>query len=216
LPRQVGFLTGQSGRSTGDVAPSGATYTDPVMRAAGLNVVLSVAGETALIVGGGEVALRRGRTLNAAGLRLRVVAPDVSAELSELADDIQRRPFEIADLDGARLVVACTSSAAVNDEVTRLAHERGLLVNHAGQAEVGSLRFPALLERGGLSVAISSGTELPMLAQALREKLSAALPDSLPLTDWSNQRDAALHLVGAERTAALEHLRADIRAGVGL
>ena len=212
-----------------DVAPCQATYTEGVTGAAmskrksntnrsngTLNVALSLVGETALIVGGGEVALRRARTLSAAGLRLRVVAPEVNAELAGLADEVARRPFGTADLDGARLVVACTSSAAVNDEVTRLARLLGTLVNHAGQAEAGSLRFPALLERGGVRVAISTGTELPMLAQALREKLGAALPDSLPVSDWSARRDAALHLVGAERDAALDHLRSDIRAGVGL
>ncbi|WP_293913667.1 bifunctional precorrin-2 dehydrogenase/sirohydrochlorin ferrochelatase [Deinococcus sp.] len=179
-------------------------------------MALNLAGETALIVGGGEVALRRATTLSAAGLRLRVVALDVNAALSELTGDIQRRPFETADLDGARLVVACTSSMALNDEVTRLARLRGLLVNHAGAAEAGTLRFPALIERGGLSVAISTGTELPMLAQALREKLGAALPESLPMNDWSAQRDAALQLAGSERAAALDHLRVQIRAGVGL
>ncbi len=199
-------------RSVGDVAPSNPAYTAPVNLAAMLNLE----GETALIVGGGAVALRRAQTLTAAGLRVRVVAPEVLPELAGLDVDVIRRGFESSDVRGVRLVVACTDSKTVNDEVIRLGREAGALVNHAGQAELGNLRFPAVLERGGVTLAISTGTELPMLAQALRERLESVLPAHLPLTAWTNQRQAALSLGGQQREMALGELRAEIRGAVGL
>ncbi|AWN24610.1 siroheme synthase [Deinococcus irradiatisoli] len=177
---------------------------------------LNLSGEWALLVGGGAVALRRARTLRAAGLSVRVVAPDILAELAELASDCRHRAFEPHDLRGVRLVVACTGSAQVNDEVIRLARAEGLLANHSGNAEAGNLRFPAVVRRGGLTVTVTSDASLPLLAQAASEKILLALPDSLPLGEWTAQRDAALHLAGAARQAALAGLRRQIRAHLDL
>lgn len=181
-----------------------------------LAAILQLGGEAALIVGGGQVAVRRAATLLAAGLHVRVVAPETSPELLTLGCDCHQRAFLPSDLAGARVVVACTNAPAVNDEVTRLALAAGLLVNHAGEAGAGNLRFPAVLERGGVTVAISSGSELPLLAQALREKVALSLPAELPLSVWSAQRDAALSLGAQARQAAMNDLRAEIRAAVGL
>lgn len=192
--------------------PLKAAYTAPVNLAA----ILHLEGEAALIVGGGKVALRRAGTLLAAGLQVRVVAPEILPELLALDLDCRERALLPTDLEGARIVVACTSSSEVNDEVTRLALAAGALVNHAGEAGAGNLRFPAVLEQGGVTVAISTGSELPLLAQALREKVALSLPTELPLNVWAAQRDAALHLSGEARQAALGDLRVQIRRHVGL
>ena len=178
--------------------------------------MLNFSGQTALIVGAGPVALRRAQTLLAADMRVRVVAPQLVPELAALKVVCVERPFEAADLTGVRVVVACTNQPAVNDEVTRLALQAGLLVNHAGRAEAGNLRFPAVLERGGVMISLSSGAELPMLTQALREKIALGLPDTLPLSTWTAQREAALGLGAQARQAALSDLRAEIRRHVGL
>lgn len=172
--------------------------------------------EWGLLVGGGAVASRRAATLKAAGLRVRVTAPTILPALRAQADAVNERSFEEADLDGVRLVVACTDRPEVNDAVTALALRRGLLANHAGEAGRGNLRFPVTLEQGGLRLALSTGHELPMLAQALRERLAATLPQHLPLADWQARRDAALLNDAGAREAALTELRRDIRAAVGL
>ncbi|WP_241191257.1 precorrin-2 dehydrogenase/sirohydrochlorin ferrochelatase family protein [Deinococcus psychrotolerans] len=181
-----------------------------------LAAMLDLEGETALLVGGGTVALRRAATLLTAGLTVRVVAPELLPQLAALNIEIIQRPFEPGDLTGVRLVVACTDNADVNDEVTRLAKAAGLLINHVGRAEAGNLRFPAVLERGGVSVSISTGAELPMLAQALREKVALCLPAELPIPTWTSQRDAALLLNGEAKQVAIRDLRAQIRTAVGL
>ncbi len=162
-------------------------------------------------MGGGAVALRRARTLRAAGLDLCVVAPEILPELSVLAAESWKRSFVPADLGGARLVVVCTDNPQINDEVTRLARAAGLLVNHSGNAAAGNLRFPAVLERGGLTITVTSGAELPLLAQAAREKIALALPETFPLAEWTAQRQAALSLGKAAQHTALGQLRRQIR-----
>ncbi|ULH15309.1 bifunctional precorrin-2 dehydrogenase/sirohydrochlorin ferrochelatase [Deinococcus sp. KNUC1210] len=165
----------------------------------------------AVVVGGGVVAARRIGTLLHAGLRVTVIAPAISPGVRAQDVAVIERPYLETDLEGARLVLACTDNPDINDRVTADALKRGLLVGHAGNAALGNLRFPAVIGRGSVQIAVNTGRELPMLAQALTERLETALPDTLPLDAWMDRRSAALRLNGAERETALKHLRTDIR-----
>lgn len=187
-----------------------------MLRRVTLAAFLNLSGETAVVVGGGPVALRRARTLLGAGLRVRVVAPELHPDLAALPVGHHPRPYRPGDVAGARVVVAATDSAEVNGAVTAEAHAAGLLVNHAGDAARGNLRFPAVTRRGGVEVAFTTGRELPLLAQALAERIAGLLPAPEQVDAWAERREAALALAGAEREAALAALRADIRAAVGL
>lgn len=211
MPAEKSRPTPLSDRSVGDARPGPQGYATRVSLAA----FLDLRGEAALIVGGGAVALRRAATLLAAGLDVRVVAPAILPELAALPVRAERRPYAPADLSGARLVVAATDDAALNDAVAAQARAAGVLVNHAGEAGRGTLRFPAVAERAGVQVAVSTGRELPMLARALRESVQARLPDEAELRDWTARREAALTLAVTERAAALGALDADIRRAVG-
>ena len=181
-----------------------------------LAAFLNLSGEAAVVVGGGPVALRRARTLLGAGLRVRVVAPELHPDLAALPVGHDPRPYRPGDVAGARVVVAATDSAEVNGAVAAEARAAGALVNHAGDAAQGTLRFPAVTRRGGVEVALSTGRELPLLAQALAERIAGLLPAPEQVDAWAERREAALTLPGTEREAALAALRADIRAAVGL
>ncbi|GAA5534435.1 siroheme synthase [Deinococcus aluminii] len=187
-----------------------------MLRPMSLAAFLDLRGEAALVVGGGPVALRRTRTLLEAGLHVTVVAPDLHADFAALPVQVERRPYSPADTRGVRLVVAATDRAEVNDAVTADARAAGVLVNHAGDAARGTLRFPALARRGGVQVAVSSGRELPLLAQALVERVGALLPQEGTVDAWAARRERALTLAPAEQAHELAGLRADIRAALGL
>ena len=181
-----------------------------------LATFLDLRGDLAVVVGGGAVARRRVGTLLQAGLRVSVIAPTISPELQGQDVVCMERPYQSGDLAGAKVVLACTDDGRVNDRVVADAHALGLLVSHAGDAERGNLRFPASVERGELRVALTTGRELPMLAQALRERLEETLPADLPLGAWVARREQAVSLSGPERELALNTLRHDIRLAVGL
>lgn len=187
-----------------------------MLRPVSLAAFLDLQGQSALVVGGGAVALRRVRTLLEAGLRVTVVAPELHPDLVALPVRAERRPYHPEDLRGVRLVVAATDSAAVNDAVTFDAGAAGVLVNHAGDAARGTLRFPAVTRRGAVQVAVSTGRELPLLAQALGERVAALLPEGAVVNTWAGRRERALTLAPTERERELAGLRADIRAALGL
>ena len=96
-----------------------------------LPLFASVKGRAVLLVGGGEVALRKARLLLDAGARLTLVAPQLHPELAALAVDHRHHAaeFKPAHLDGQVLVIAATDDEAVNAAVARESEARGLWVN---------------------------------------------------------------------------------------
>ncbi|MCU1717050.1 siroheme synthase CysG [Pseudomonas sp. 5P_3.1_Bac2] len=134
-----------------------------------------------LLVGGGEVALRKGRLLADAGARLRVVAPQIQPELLELASqsgEVRLRDYQPEDLAGVVLVIAATDDALLNAQVSAQAQALGVPVNVVDAPALCSVIFPAIVDRSPLIVAVTSGGDAPVLARLLRAKLESWLPAS--------------------------------------
>jgi len=141
-------------------------------------VFLKLAGRRVLVVGGGRVAAGRVLPLLASGAAVTVVAPEARPELEALPVRLLRRGFEPADLDGAWLVVAA-ATPEVNRAVAAAAEPRSLFVNAVDEPENASVYSAAILRRGGLTVALSTGGRAPALAGLLREALEAAIPEDV-------------------------------------
>jgi uroporphyrin-III C-methyltransferase / precorrin-2 dehydrogenase / sirohydrochlorin ferrochelatase len=148
-----------------------------------LPVFLKLAGRSALVVGGGEVALRKAQWLLKAGARVTVIAPALNAELARCAQDGQvahtAAAFAPAHLDGAVAVVAATGERAVNAAVSAAAQERAIPVNVVDDAALSTFIFPAIIDRSPLIVAVSSAGHAPVLARRIREQIEALLPQRL-------------------------------------
>ncbi len=164
-------------------------------------VFLDLEGMRCLVVGGGAVALRKVRELLACGACILVVSPALCPELASLAEarslEWRPRPFREEDLDEARLVICATDDEEVNAHLARLARERGILVNVVDQPELGNFYVPAVVRRGPLTCAVSTGGTSPMLARRVKELLAEVLPQDLG--------DLA-GLLGELRTAVKERL----------
>jgi siroheme synthase-like protein len=143
-------------------------------------VFLKLEGRRVLVVGAGPVAAGKLRPLLDAGARVTVVAPDVVPEISALANEIEivRRPFDPSDVEGVWYVVAAAPSD-VNRAVARAAEARGLFVNAVDDMENASAYLGAIVQRAGVTLAISTDGEAPALAGLRREALQVVLPDDL-------------------------------------
>jgi precorrin-2 dehydrogenase/sirohydrochlorin ferrochelatase len=134
---------------------------------------------TALIVGGGKVAARKLRALREAGAGVRVVAPEVIPEIREQEASgtvtVRIGCYEAFDLEGIALAVAATDDAAVNRRVAAEAGQKGILVAVADQPEAGDCHFPAILRRGGLEIAVSTGGRCPALAAEVRDVIAGLI-----------------------------------------
>lgn len=133
-------------------------------------------GRPVLLVGGGEVALRKARLLAGAGAALRVVAPEVHDELRGLATETLRRGYQASDLDGVVLAVAATDDPALNAQVSTDAQARSIPVNVVDAPQLCTVIFPAIVDRSPLLVAVSSGGDAPVLARLIRARIETWIP----------------------------------------
>jgi uroporphyrin-III C-methyltransferase/precorrin-2 dehydrogenase/sirohydrochlorin ferrochelatase len=133
-----------------------------------------------LIVGGGEVALRKLDLLTRSGAKVTLVAPELLPEIGERAAagkvSAVLREFVPGDLDDARLVIVATSRRAVNRWIAALSEARGIPVNVVDDREASRFIVPALIDRDPVLVAICTGGTSPVLARRLRERLEALIP----------------------------------------
>lgn len=142
-----------------------------------VNLILT--GRRCLVVGGGAVAERKVESLLAAGAEVTVISPELTAKLSSWAAQGRTlhvaREYRFGDAAGYRLVLCATDSAAVNEQAAREARQSGALVNVADTPELCDFTLPARLQRGSLSVAVSTGGQSPALARELRNELARQL-----------------------------------------
>lgn len=137
-------------------------------------VNLLVAGRRCLVVGGGPVAARKAEGLLACGAAVLVVATVVGPEVRDLPGvSFDERPYERADLAGARLVVTATGVPEVDAAVSADAEAAGIWVNSADDPANCSFTLPAVVRRGPVVLTASTGGHSPALAVWLKDRLAA-------------------------------------------
>ena len=136
-----------------------------------------------LVVGGGDVALRKCRAFLKAEANVTLVAPDFCQELQSMAEQgevtLRQQKFIDSDLDNVMLVIAATDNDAVNEQVAAQAEARNLFVNVVDDQPKCGFIFPSIVDRNPITIAISSAGTAPVLARRLREKLETLIPQHI-------------------------------------
>lgn len=143
---------------------------------------LDIRDKACLVVGAGEVAVRKACLLKSCGARVTMVAPDLCAESALLVDRGEllhlRARFQAEHLRGMTLAIAATDDAAVNEEVSRTAMALHLPVNVVDNPQLCSFVVPSIVDRSPVVVAIGSGGKAPVLARMLRTRLEGMIPQT--------------------------------------
>lgn len=140
-------------------------------------VGLALEGRTCLVVGGGPLAARKAAGLVRAGAAVHVIAPDVSEEIAALATAVRRRAFEPGDCIGYRLVVSATGDEGVDAAVAADAEAAGAWINAVDRPALCSVVLPAVLRRGPITIAVSTGGASPTLAGWLRDRIAEVVTE---------------------------------------
>jgi precorrin-2 dehydrogenase / sirohydrochlorin ferrochelatase len=181
-------------------------------------IFLKLDGRPCLVVGAGSIAESKIRSLLISRAQVHVVAPRARPAVAAWAQAgllrWSARPFQRADLDGVFLVVAATAIDSVNDAVYRAAQTRRILCNAVDDPGRCDFYYPAVVRRGDLQIAISTGGKSPALAQRLRrefeeqiapvyagwlEELGRTRSDLFALPLDSERRRALLHAAASRQ-----------------
>ena len=155
-----------------------------------------------VVVGGGKVATTKVRALlPCQPAPLLVVAPDASAFIRAAAAagqlEWRQRAYDPEDLCAAALAFAATDDRALNARVANDARRLGVAVLAVDDVPNCDFIAPALVRRGDVTVAISTGGRSPAMARKTRERLDRALPGAW--ADLLEVAAAAREQLGATR-----------------
>jgi len=133
-----------------------------------------------LIVGGGEVALRKADLLSRAGACITILAPDISHELQALLTNDKHQfiyeNYNKTYMSGARVIIAATDNETLNHQIYADATELNIPVNVVDTPHLCDFIFPAIIDRNPIVIGISSNGKAPVLARLLRARLETLIP----------------------------------------
>jgi precorrin-2 dehydrogenase/sirohydrochlorin ferrochelatase len=142
-------------------------------------IYLNLTGRRVVVVGGGDVAERKIESLFGTGAVINVISPQLTSRILALASEnqieLQQRAYEEGDCAGAALVFSATDNPAVSRTVFDDCRRMGALVNSADQPVLCDFIMPAVMRRGDIAIAISTGGTSPGLAARLRQKIASLI-----------------------------------------
>lgn len=146
----------------------------------GYPVMLNIANQHVVVIGGGKVAERKIHGLLEAKAKITVVAPTITTGIQQLVaigELIWRqKTFSPDDIVGAFIVIAATNDRDVNEAVANAAQPYQLL-NIVDDPERSNFHVPSVIRRGKLTIAISTGGASPTIAQQIRRHLEGLYDD---------------------------------------
>ena len=141
-------------------------------------VYLNLRGRRCVIVGGGTVAEGKIARLLDSGAEICVVSPDATPGIRQFVADgavrWEERVYRPGDLEGAFIAIAATNVREVNRRIFEEANQRGVMLNAVDDPPNCSFIAPSIVQRGPVTLAISTGGVSPALARKLRESLQAS------------------------------------------
>lgn len=168
-------------------------------------IFLDIENRNVVIIGGGEVCARKAETMLRYGAKVTVVSPAFTPEIEKWAADgqltIHRKRYETTDIEDANIVIASTDDTTVNERVAADARALRIPVNVVDVTHLCEFIVPAIIEKDGIQIAVSTGGKSPALARTLKEDLNRTVgPEYSEIND----------LLGSLRDSAKATLPTDI------
>ena len=146
-------------------------------------IFADLSGRAVLVIGGGDVAERKVRSLLKANAHVTVGALRLGAPLHALHRQARieaiQGEFDPAWLTDKWLVIAATDDRTLNERIARLAGELRILVNVVDDPALSSFQVPSIVDRSPLVIAISSSGSAPVLARRIRERIESLFDQSM-------------------------------------
>lgn len=142
-------------------------------------IFIDIKQKKCLVVGGGKVALRKVETLLRYGACVHVVAEQICEDICERLPANQRKSGHVTEEDivDSAMVIAATSSRGTNHWIADICNKKGIPVNVIDAPEECTFIFPAVVQKGDISIGINTGGKSPILSQRIRKSIEKDIPD---------------------------------------
>ena len=142
-------------------------------------IFLEMKARRCVVIGGGTVAERKVEGLLAAGASVTIISPAITEGLRRLLRQREirhlAREHRSGDLAGYELAFVAMDDPELNVAACREARSRYVWVNSADDPAQCDFILPAVIRRGDLVVAVSTGGESPAVTRAIREELDQSI-----------------------------------------
>lgn len=133
-----------------------------------------------VMIGAGEVALRKLEQLVKFIPKLTVIAPVIHDEIRTLSDVhkivLLEREYRIEDCDNRFLVIGALDDLGEQEKIYTACMKTKTPVNCVDSPLLCSFIFPALIVEGDLCVGINTSGKAPAVSSALRQFLTKLIP----------------------------------------
>jgi precorrin-2 dehydrogenase/sirohydrochlorin ferrochelatase len=138
-------------------------------------IYLDIENRDVVIIGGGNVCARKAETMMKYGARVTVVSPEFTDEIEQWAREgclgLKRKMYDPGDVEGANIVIASTDDQGVNEQIAADCRARRIPVNVVDVTPLCEFIVPAIIEKGSIQIAVSTGGKSPAVARTLKEDL---------------------------------------------
>jgi precorrin-2 dehydrogenase/sirohydrochlorin ferrochelatase len=136
-----------------------------------------------VVIGAGEVALRKIEQLVKFSPIITVIAPMIHEEIRALCEAhtiaLLEREYEIEDCDKRFLVIGALDDLGEQEKIYTACMSVKTPVNCVDSPLLCSFIFPALIVEGDLCVGINTSGKAPAVSSALRQYLTRLIPSGI-------------------------------------
>ena len=147
-----------------------------------LPIFINIRKKPCIVIGGGDIALRKINLLLKAQAKVDCLSPSFSRDIKNLSKDghitLINKSFDQTDIKDYSIIIAATDDSSVNSSISSIAQVKKIPVNVVDSPELSSFIMPSIVDRSPLIIAVSSSGKAPVLSRIIRAKLETVIPSA--------------------------------------
>ena len=147
-----------------------------------LPIFINIRKKPCIVIGGGDIALRKINLLLKAQAKVDCLSPSFSRDIKNLSKDghitLINKSFDQTDIKDYSIIIAATDDKSVNSLISSIAQVKKIPVNVVDSPELSSFIMPSIVDRSPLIIAVSSSGKAPVLSRIIRAKLETVIPSA--------------------------------------
>lgn len=169
-------------------------------------IFLDLAGKDILVIGAGKAAAEKIPRLLQSECKLTVIAEAINEKVSDMLlkteTTLINRKAKMSDIDGRFMVFFCADDKEASAEFREYAAKRKILFNSADDPHNCDFYTCAAVDRGTVTLAISTQGKYAGFAAMLRRLIDTLLPaDSVE--DLEKLFEARIHLIQSQKNSEI-------------